>query len=211
MLSHRQIWTAIDALAERNGLSPSALARRAGLDATAFNKSKRTGADGRPRWPSTESISKVLQATSASMDEFVALLSTDEPNGGPTRRVPLLGFAQAGTGGFFDNSGFPTGTGWDEIRFPEIEDDNVYALEISGESMMPLYRDGDIILVSPSASVRKGDRVVVRTQDGEVMAKILKRRTARLIELASLNPTHPDLSYPVETVSSIQRIVWASQ
>ncbi|HOV05280.1 MAG TPA: helix-turn-helix transcriptional regulator, partial [Kaistiaceae bacterium] len=30
MLSHAQVWAAIDALAERYGLSPSGLARRAG-------------------------------------------------------------------------------------------------------------------------------------------------------------------------------------
>ncbi|EBV3600078.1 helix-turn-helix transcriptional regulator, partial [Salmonella enterica subsp. enterica serovar Virchow] len=41
MLSHERVWAAIDALAARNDLSASALAKRAGLDSTAFNKSKR--------------------------------------------------------------------------------------------------------------------------------------------------------------------------
>ena len=59
--------------------------------------------------------------------------------------------AQAGAGGFFDDGGFPTGGGWDEVAFPEVPDPNAYALEISGESMMPLYRDGDIVIISPNA------------------------------------------------------------
>ena len=47
MLSHAQIWNALDRLAERNGMSPSGLAKKAGLDATTFNKSKRITNDGR--------------------------------------------------------------------------------------------------------------------------------------------------------------------
>ena len=70
MLSHDQVWEAIDRLAERNSLSASGLAKRAGLDSTAFNKSKRRSSDGRPRWPSTESLSKIMQATGASLDLF---------------------------------------------------------------------------------------------------------------------------------------------
>ena len=68
LLTHEQIWSALDRLAARAGLSPSALARNAGLDPTTFNKSKRGGANGKLRWPSTESLSKVLAATGASLD-----------------------------------------------------------------------------------------------------------------------------------------------
>lgn len=64
---HNDIWRGLDLLAEQNGLSVSGLARRAGLDATAFNKSKRTAKDGRPRWPSTESISRALVAVNAEL------------------------------------------------------------------------------------------------------------------------------------------------
>jgi 2-hydroxychromene-2-carboxylate isomerase len=74
MLSHERIWSALDALAERHGLTASGLARRAGLDPTAFNKSKRRGADGRDRWPSTESLAKVLDATGSSLDDFMSLV-----------------------------------------------------------------------------------------------------------------------------------------
>ena len=101
--------------------------------------------------------------------------------------MPLLGFAEAGAGGYFDDGGFPAGDGWDEIAFPAVDDEHAYALEVSGQSMEPAYRDGDVILVSPAAPIRRGDRVVVKTRDGEVMAKELKRSTAKSIELKSLN------------------------
>jgi phage repressor protein C with HTH and peptisase S24 domain len=209
MLTHEQIWTAIDALAARHGMSASALARRSGLDATTFNKSKRVTGDGRLRWPSTESVAKMLDATGASIDEFVDLITAQQPARKQT--IPLIGLAQAGSGGFFDDAGFPAGTGWDEVNFPNMPDDHSYALEISGDSMQPLYRDGDTIIVSPAAPVRRGDRVVVRTKEGEVLAKELKRRTAKTIELKSLNPDHEDRVLPIEDVAWVARIVWSSQ
>jgi phage repressor protein C with HTH and peptisase S24 domain len=209
MLTHAQVWSAIDRLAARAGLSASGLARRAGLDPTTFNKSKRITAAGRARWPSTESIAKALAATGTSFDTFVALI---EPGAGAaTRAVPLLGFAEAGSGGFFDDGGFPAGEGWDEIAFPAVNDEHAYALEVSGQSMEPAYRDGDVILVSPSAPIRRGDRVVVRTRAGEVMAKELKRKTAKSIELKSLNTEHPDRTLAAADVLWIARILWSSQ
>jgi phage repressor protein C with HTH and peptisase S24 domain len=82
---------------------------------------------------------------------------------------------------------------------------------VQGDSMLPLYRHGDILVVQPEAPVRNGDRVVVKTADGEVMAKILRRRNERTIELVSLNPEHPDRQIPAADVEWIARIVWASQ
>ena len=208
-LTHAQVWSAIDRLAARAGLSPSGLAKRAGLDATTFNKSKRVTPQGRARWPSTESIAKALAATGISIEVFVELIDT---GGGPaTRPVPLLGFAEAGAGGYFDDGGYPVGEGWDEIAFPAVSDEHAYALEVSGQSMEPAYRDGDVILISPAAPIRRGDRVVVRTRNGEVMAKELKRRTAKSIELRSLNPEHADRTLAVSDVLWIARILWASQ
>ncbi|SDI53258.1 MULTISPECIES: S24 family peptidase [Bradyrhizobium] len=208
ILTHAQVWTALDRLAERAGLSASGLAKRSGLDATTFNKSKRVTGDGRDRWPSTESVSKALAATNSSIETFVQLIG-DGARG--TQSVPLLGLAQAGSGGHFDDSGFPTGKGWDEVALPSPGDEHAYALEISGDSMKPAYRDGDIVIVSPGTAIRRGDRVVVKTSDGEVMVKELKRRTAKQLELQSLNPVHADRTLDADEVAWIARIVWASQ
>ncbi|MEO1746415.1 MAG: helix-turn-helix transcriptional regulator [Pseudomonadota bacterium] len=219
MLSHERVWKAIDRLAETHDLTPSGLARKAGLDATTFNKSKRVGPDGRARWPSTESLSKVIEATGASLDDFMALVAgralgmgAAVPTQTPTTGIPLVGLAQAGAGGFFDDAGYPAGEGWDVVPFPATEmDDRIYALEITGDSMLPVYRDGDTIIVSPTASIRRGDRVVVKTASGEVMAKILKRKTTLSINLASFNVDHEDIHLPMADVAWIARILWASQ
>ena len=207
-LTHDQIWTALDRLAERAGLSASGLAKKSGLDPTTFNKSKRVTGDGRERWPSTESLAKALAATNSSIESFVQLI-------GDTARaaqsVPLLGFAHAATNGAFDDSGLPAGRGWSEAGLPAIDDAHAYALEISGDAMKPAYRDGDVIVVSPGTPIRRGDRVLVKTRAGELMLRELKRRTARALELQSLNAVHADRTLAASEVAWIARVVWASQ
>jgi phage repressor protein C with HTH and peptisase S24 domain len=209
MLTHSQIWTAIDRLAERSGMTASGLAKKAGLDPTTFNKSKRITPEGRPRWPSTESVAKALTASNTKVDTFVKLIT--DSGKVAISNVPLIGFAEAGAGGYFDDGGFPVGKGWEDIAFPSVTDEHAYALEISGDSMKPVYRDGDIIVVSPAAPVRKGDRVVVKTKNGEVMVKELKRKAAKSVELKSLNADHRDRTLQMSDVVWIARVVWASQ
>lgn len=209
MLTHNQVWTALDRLANRNKLTASGLAKKAGLDPTTFNKSKRITPEGRPRWPSTESVAKALAATNTKVETFVTLI-TDSAKV-PIHNVPVIGFAEAGGGGYFDDGGFPVGKGWDEIAVPSITDEHAYALEISGDSMKPTYRDGDIIIVSPATPVHKGDRVVVKTRDDEVMVKELKRKTSKSVELKSLNAEHRDRTLPMSEILWIARVIWASQ
>ncbi|MCX5513389.1 DNA-binding protein [Kaistia algarum] len=217
MLSHERIWAAIDRLAERNALTASGLARKAGLDPTTFNRSKRVASDGRLRWPSTESIAKVLEATGEPIDRFLSLLAREVDVDSaefhrPLSQMPLIGFAKAGVGGFFDDGGLPAGQGWDEVASSRrVSADGVYALEVSGDSMLPLYREGDVIIVSPTAACRPGDRVVLRTQDGEVMAKVFACRSETAVELSSLSPGHPVRIVQAAEIEWMARIIWASQ
>ncbi len=210
MLKHADVWRAIDRLAAKHGLSASGLARRAGLDPTSFNKSKRASREGKPRWPTTESIAKVLAVTGDSLDGFVALMGS-RPGGNLTRRLPVLGYAQAAGQGYFDDAGYPIGRGWDSIDFPALRDPAAYALEVSGDSMAPVFRDGDVIVVSPAADVRRGDRVVVKTRKGEVMTRELIRQTAQKLELGSLNPRHPARVLDMAEVRWVARVLWVSQ
>jgi phage repressor protein C with HTH and peptisase S24 domain len=207
ILTHDQIWTALDRLAGRAGLSPSGLAKRSGLDPTTFNKSKRVTSGGRERWPSTESVAKALAATNSSIDSFVQLIG--DRGRGPS--VPLLKLAQAGSDGHFDDRGHPSGKDWDEAELPSASEEHSFALEISGDQWRPAYRDGDVIVVSPAMPIRRGDRIVVKTNGGEVMVKELKRRTAKALELQSLNSAQADRTLSASEVAWIARIVWARQ
>lgn len=207
-LSHAKLWRAVDNLARREGLSPSGLARRAGLDPTSFNPSKRMGPGDppRPRWPSTESLNRVLEATGASLAQFAALAEDDAP-----QTLPLLGLAQAGEDGFFDDAGLPIGEGWDQTELPRAGGAR-FSLRISGDSMAPLYREGDRVIVDRDASqLRKGDRVVVRTMTGETLAKEVAAQNARSLTLRSINPAYEDRVLAKADIAWMARILWVSQ
>lgn len=207
-LSYTEIWKGLEKLAESKGLSLSALAQKAGLDPTSFNKSKRIGADGRKRWPSTESMNKVLKATNTTVFEFMELAG--EHYQSPKNMIPLLGLAKAGRDGYFDSSGWPMGD-WDAVEFPFTLDKKVYALEVSGNSMEPVYRDGDKLIVAPDSEIRKGDRVITKTTSGEVMVKEFQRRSLNQVELKSLNPACDDVILAPTDILWMARVIWVSQ
>ena len=216
MLKHTDIWKGIDRLAAGSGYSASGLAKQAGLDPTSFNKSKRISPDGKPRWPSTESIAKILSVTGATMADFVSLVdgSADQSGARAKRTIPLIGFAKAGKSGHFDEDGYPAGGSWSEIDFPAARaktGKNIYALEVSGDSMEPLFRKGDLLIVSPEAKIRPGDRVIVKTRKGEVLAKELIRQNSKTVELKSLNPDHENRSLSTADIGWMARICWVSQ
>ena len=209
-LSHAQLWKAIDGLARHEGLSVSALAKRAGLDATSFNPSKRFGPGDppRPRWPSTESLTRILTATGLSLGEF-ATLARDAVERPAT--VPMLGMAQAGQDGYFDDAGLPVGDGWEQTDLPRPRD-SLLSLRIVGDSMAPLYREGDRVIVDREATeVRKGDRVVVRTTGGETLAKEVTALTAKSVALASVNPAYEARIVARRDIVWMGRILWVSQ
>lgn len=208
MFSHSQIWQAIDRLAESNGMSASGLARAAGLDATSFNKSKRTTPHGKPRWPTTESIAKCLSATRTSLNDFAGLVNGVQRL---QRAVPCIQLSEAGASNMFDDDGRPAGDSWNRIELFNVDDPCAYALHIRGDAMMPVYRDGDTVIVSPAAPVRPGDGVVVKTRDGELLTRRLLRDTGATFELACFNPQLPVLVIERDDIKWMARIVWTSQ
>lgn len=210
MLTHTGIWGAIDSLAERHGLSPSGLARRAGLDPTTFNRSKRVSREGKHRWPSTESLSKVMEATNCSLGEFVAMM---EPKSGglPVQRMPSLRFTQAAQSVFFDDFGRPNGRGWDEVAFPDLSDPTAFVLEIEGDELSPFFRAGDQMVVSPQANVRRGDRVVVKVVNGQLLVRTMARKSALRVELNGLNGDGVTMQLGIDEIAWMSRVIWASQ
>lgn len=211
MMTHKDVWVGIDRLAAKNGFSASGLAKRAGLDPTTFNKSKRATKLGKARWPSTESIAKILEATSTPMTEFVALMNGEEGGDSappPSRRLRSLPFDRAEAGQMFDAAGFPMGGEWEEVDFPGLDDSHAYALELN-EDLAPYWRRGDVVVVSPSSSTRRGDRILICDRKGKLHLGILSRRTAQRV-LVDL-PAGQEDSWAVEDVAWVARVIWASQ
>lgn len=211
MLSHDKVWAAIDALAAHNGLSPSGLARRAGLDPTAFNRSKRFASDGRPRWPSTESLAKVLEATGEALDTFAARVGSSSLNASERRfRVPLLNLSELADAFLFDEKGHPAGSRWTTFEVPPSTSAE-FALRVPDDRFLPLYRPGDTIIVSREMPLRQGDRVVVKPFDGPTLLCFLENETPNSLNLVTIGDNSKSLQIQLSAIEWRARIIWASQ
>ncbi|MBM6592938.1 S24 family peptidase [Microvirga pudoricolor] len=206
MLSHDRVWAAIDALASRYGMTASGLARKAGLDATSFNKSKRTSPEGRDRWPSTESISKILQATGASLEDFLRLVDPASASGAPS--IPMTSTERAGNVTLPQPGQPPAGPDWQTFSFPNLGSEQAFALEVRGGDLAPLYRDGNVLIVSPAASPGRGDRVVIRRTGGGLLAGEFVRRSAESVDVTA-SPGADEQAVPAGDIAWIARVMWA--
>jgi phage repressor protein C with HTH and peptisase S24 domain len=212
MLSHEQIWRGVDRLALRNGLSASGLAKRAGLDPTTFNKSKRVTQDGKQRWPGTESLSKILDATQTSMAEFVTLI--DETSGPQQRatehRLKSIRVSRI-TDDSFDKSGFPNDGEWEDVEFPSIEDPRAYMIELDRDGAQAFCRPGSLVVVSPSSSVRRHDRIILKPKSGSLVLGTVKRKTAQHYTIVDTGGQPDETTFATKDIAWIARILWVSQ
>jgi phage repressor protein C with HTH and peptisase S24 domain len=234
MLQHADVWRGIDRLAAKHGLSASGLARRAGLDPTAFNPSKRITREGRPRWPSTESLSKILAVTGEPFLDFVLLTGAhsgdalgnghgaagfDQPvTGGrvvmrpsQARTVPVLPLERLTSGDFFSNAGQPTGTGWGHLDFEGSVGRDAFGIEISGGEFDPIYRDGDTVIASCGVEIRRGDRVVLGLANGGTLIRRVVRHDADGYYTETIRHSGQPQFLPQDQVRFAARILWVTQ
>ena len=163
MLTHRLIWDAIDRLAERNGLSASGLAKRAGLDPTTFNRSKRVGKNGKLRWPTTESLAKILQATGMTVTDLLAEIEDTGP-AAQQLRVPILPGSTSELDRAFDTDGNPAGTEWLVGDAVPVADPAAFGIEVPDERFRPYFRPGNLLIVSPGAQIEQGTLVLLQVR-----------------------------------------------
>jgi phage repressor protein C with HTH and peptisase S24 domain len=158
------------------------------------------------RWPSTESLSRIFQATGATFDDFVGLMSRGGTRG--SRQLPFLKLKDAAKKKAFDGDGRPVSKAWGKLAFPNLNDEAAFALQITNDGAAPLFCIGDVVVVSPAAKVKRNDCVVVKGKDGIAVMRFV-RQTAKRLELTSLNPEMPDRVMERETVDWVARIAWA--
>jgi phage repressor protein C with HTH and peptisase S24 domain len=188
------------------GFSVSALAKKSGLDPTTFNRSKRLSNYGKERWPSTESLNKILHYLGMSMSDFVNnYLGEDEKSAANQRFIPLFKFQDLELNKFVDNKGNLNGKFEDEIVFP-AHCANLYAVEIMDNNLNPIYRCGDRLIVCAQCPIRRGDRLVMKTSRG-IMACELVNQSANRMECKNLANQHI-LILSVAEIDWMARIFW---
>ncbi len=191
MLTHGQIWFAVDALASRFELSPSGLAKKAGLDPTSFNKSKRKTSDGRERWPSTESLAKILAATETTLQDFVNLVE------------------YSGRSGFAEDTAAPDF----QVNMPEAlaKDDQTRAIQLNEDHYAPFYNKGTTILVSSESKLKPGQKALFTLANGSIRIGIIYKTSAKKIEAEILYKKKHKRILLKQDIASVVRIVWVSQ
>lgn len=203
-MKYEQVWNAIDKLAQINGMSPSGLAKKAGLDSTTFNKSKRIRPDGKKRWPSLDSINKILEVCNTSFEEFYNIGKT-EIDADIQSSIPYIKFSKLSTTeNLIDTSG------WGKIRFPDTAD-NLYAVDIDVVDFEPFYRKNSVVIISKNSDIRRSDRVIIVKNNGEILLSQFIKRTAKTVEISDVLDGDNEKNINISDIKIINRIVWASQ
>lgn len=209
-ITHDGLWRGIDRLAASRELSVSALARKAGLDPTVFNKSKRVSPNGRLHWPGTESLVRIMEAAGCDLHELVTLIQRD--SGLAVPEIPALPLDQAqAQAQHFDRNGYPLEGRWGRRRFLDGVDRGCFAVEIQDDRHAPVYRSGALLIAAPDASIRKGDRALVCCKGQGVSVLELSVKTMHRMEFSTLGQQPSRLEYAAPHVLWMTRIVWASQ
>ena len=183
------------------------LAKKAGLDATTFNKSKRTRPDGKKRWPSLDSLNKIIEVCNISFDEFFALAGNENEDK-IVHSIPYVECSRLLEGEKTICIDFRKNK-WQRIRFPDGHD-NLYALDINTDQFAPFYRNGTLLILSQESEIRRGDRIAVFMSDNSIVIREFVHRTATTLELKDVLSADKT-SVNVEDIRIVHRIVWASQ
>ena len=206
-MQYNQVWNAVDKLAKMQGLSPSGLAKKAGLDATTFNKSKRLRPDGKKRWPSLESINKIIEVSGITFEQFSHLGDDDDKVIQLNNVIPFIKLSKLKNCDIYQKQ--VVTDDWEKIRFPDANE-NLFAIEICGDKFSPLFPDGSVLIVCKNSEIRRDDKIVIFKTDGSVDIRKFVRRTASTLEVVDMNDSK-ELSVPISDIRLINRIVWLSQ
>jgi len=205
-MKYAQIWNAVDKLAELNGLSPSGLAKKAGLDSTTFNKSKRIRPDGKKRWPSLESINKIISVCDISFDDFYRLAG-DNANKGAENKNLIAIFELSKIAAQKSETESETIA---KIRFPEVID-KMYAVEIDCQTMPSPYNKGATVIVAEGIEIRRGDKILLIKNDSSVVLGKFVNRTASALKIEDFALDMKEITAKIAEVATIGRILWISQ
>ena len=193
-MQYEQVWDAVDKLARLHGLSPSGLAKKAGLDATTFNKSKRVRPDGKKRWP--------------SLEQFYSLID-EELQPESLNSVPYIKFSELGNGINILNDE-PQTDSWTRKNFPATTA-GLYGIELDVDDYVPLYRKNSTIIAAKNAEICKGDRMVVFCKNNDILIKEFAHRTATTLVLSDIMDSRKTTEVNITDIALVSRIYWVSQ
>lgn len=175
MIRPDDLWEALDALALEQGLTPSGLARAAGLDPTTFNPSRRISPHGDMRWMALPTLLRALDVLKISPADFIRRLEGEGRGQGAAaaRRIRGLPLSRLRGSGLFDSTGRPNGVLWEDVTLPCAVTGDAYAVRVDTDGMEPLLREGSSLVLMPDMPPRRSDRVLLWRSGMEPVLGIL--------------------------------------
>ena len=179
--------------------------------------SERISASPRPRVPASSPSSPVnLDAAylSGALQEFVEA-SAGNVETVTANAVPVINRVSAGYPKDFTDLSYPRGVADDYVSCPDLNDRSAFAARVSGDSMTPKYREGDIVIFSPALAAREGDDCFVRFQDGQTTFKRVFFESgeggASVLRLQPRNERYRPQVVPSDNVTGLYRAVYRYQ
>lgn len=113
-------------------------------------------------------------------------------------RIPVLGRVQAG---------LPIEAHEEILDYEEIEpsmalNGDYFGLQVRGDSMMPRFVEGDVVIVRQQNDAESGDIVIALVNGDEVTIKKLIKYDDKGIALVPLNPTYQPMRFSEEEIAS---------
>ncbi len=126
--------------------------------------------------------------------------------------IPLINKVAAGYPREFTDLGYPARVADEYVRCPDVSDPDAFAARVVGESMMPVYAAGDIVIFSPARAVKSGNDCFVRLEESaESTFKRVYFETGEggeeLIRLQPLNSAFPPRVVEREGVAGLYAAV----
>jgi repressor LexA len=132
-----------------------------------------------------------------------------------TNAVPVINKVSAGYPRDFTDMSYPRGVADDYVGCPDVRDNDAFAARVHGDSMTPKYREGDIVIFSPSAAPKDGDDCFVRFDDGHTTFKRVFFESTdggvSMIRLQPRNEKYRPQTIPSEKVSGLYKAVFKYQ
>jgi repressor LexA len=127
-------------------------------------------------------------------------------------QVPLINKVAAGYPSDFSDLDYPARIADEYVSAPEVNDMHAFAATVIGDSMLPDYREGDIVVFSPAAKVVDGNDCFVRLEPRhETTFKRVFFDEGQKIRLQPLNPKFPPTTYTREKVAGLYKAVMRIQ
>lgn len=129
----------------------------------------------------------------------------------PKGLVPVINEVTAGYPRDFTDLGYPPSVADEYVRCPDVSDEQAFAARVVGDSMMPAYVEGDIVVFSPNTPADNGDDCFVRFQDGETTFKRVYQDGPDAVRLQPLNSRYPAETFDRHEITGVWPAVFRIQ